>query len=80
MNEDYTISATDDIRLRSDPVLVTVNLLIDRVADEGMEDITLTLVQDDRTESASNQFLLYDTVHITLLDRDGIFNNGIGKS
>ena len=70
MNEDYTISPMDDIRLRSDPIAITVTLLRDGVVEVLSEDIILTLVQDSRTESNNNQLLIYyDTIRDLRLRR-----------
>ena len=74
VNEDYKINPTNPVALISNPVPVIVTLLNDRVTGEGLEDIILTLVQDDtRTPSNQNQFLIYDTVRISLLDNEGMF-------
>ena len=72
VNEDYTISPMDDIRLRSDPIVITVTLLRDGVVEVLPEDIILTLVQDSRTESNNNQLLIYDTIRVILQDNDSM--------
>ena len=60
----------DDIRLRSDPIAITVTLLRDGVVEVLSEDIILTLVQDSRTESNNNQLLIYyDTIRDLRLRR-----------
>ena len=51
---DYTISALNDVPMRRNPTTITVTLLNDRVTGEGVEDITLTLIQDSRTPSRSS--------------------------
>ena len=70
---DYTISAFDDVQMRINPTTITVTLRNDGVTGEGVEDITLTLIQDSRTPSRSNQFLVYDTVRIHFLDNDSMY-------
>ena len=70
---DYTISAFDDVQMRINPTTITVTLRNDGVTGEGVEDITLTLIQDSRTPSRSNQFLVYNTVRITFLDNDSMY-------
>ena len=75
VNEDYIIHHTNPVTLRIDPLPVTVTLLNDQVTGEGLEDIVLTLVQDDSlTPSNSNEFLIYDTVRILLMDNESMLS------
>ena len=62
---DYVLSHPIPLRLTNMPVPVTVSLLNDGVNGEGIETITLTLVED---QSESNRILVYDTVNIFLQD------------
>ena len=73
VNEDYTVDPMTDIRLRSDPIAITVTLLRDGVVGEGPEDIILTLMQDIRTQPNDNQLLIYDTIRIVLKDNDSMY-------
>ena len=77
VNEDYTVDPMTEIRLRSDPIAITVTLLRDGVVGEGPEDIILTLMQDSRTQPNDNQLLIYDTIRIVLQDNDSmyVYNN-----
>ena len=70
---DYTISAFDDVPMRINPTTITVTLRNDGVTGERTENITLTLIQDSRTPSRSNQFLEYRTVRISFLDNDSMY-------
>ena len=70
---DYTISAFDDVQMRLNPTTITVTLRNDGVTGEGTEEIILTLIQDSRTPSRSNQFLEYRTVRISFLDNDSMY-------
>lgn len=63
---------TTEVVLIRNPTTITVTLLDDGVTGEGLEDIILTLVQDIRTPSNHNEFLVFDTVHIFLLDNDSM--------
>jgi hypothetical protein len=66
---DYTLAHSQPLIIRGNPTPVTVSLLNDRVMEEGVETICLTLMQDtDTTPFNENEFLLYDTVTISVQD------------
>ena len=55
------------------PVPVIVTLLKDGVIGERPQDVILTLIQDS-TPSDINQFLIYHTIRITILDNESTLN------
>ena len=70
VNEDYTLPSNTNFTLSEEPIPVTVILLDDEVAGEGLETITLTLIQVLGPEDDS--FILeYNTTVIHLRDIDG---------
>ena len=69
MNEDYTLSGTSFSFFR-EPTPISVTLLNDGVAGEGLETITLTLIQTFGPEDDSI-ILGYNTTVIRLWDIDG---------
>ena len=56
------------------PVPVFVTLLKDGVIGERPQDIILTLIHDSSTPSDINQFLIYHTIRITILDNESTLN------
>ena len=67
-NVDFTLDRSN-IELGQDHVIVTVTLLNDGIANEGVEELQLTLVEMD-AEDNEGEFLL-DKVTITIVDRSG---------
>ena len=69
---DYTLHHPTFLTLNDKPLSFNVSLLSDGVSGEGLETITLTLVQNHRlTPSNQNQILQYQSVVITIQDADG---------
>ena len=68
-NVDFTLDRSNVV-LGQDPVNVTVTLLNDGIANEGVEELQLTLVDRDG-QNNFGEFLL-DKVTITIVDRNGI--------